>query len=294
MSKSLRFLASELPEQRASECLFHIIPVPYEASVSYGGGTAGGPNAIIEASEQLEVWTGQKDPSVCGIYTAEAVNCKGEPKTILERIGQAVESSLSSRPKGEVVPIILGGEHSITPGILSVLKKHFGTFGIVHFDAHADLRYSYHDSIYSHACPMRRACEMDLKLFQLGVRSLSPEEVTYRKVMNIGHLDARALFDLGERWSGDPQKGFLPDDFPENIFISFDVDALDPSIIPSTGTPEPGGLTWYQTLNLLEAACKNRKVIGADFVELAPKEGVNAPDFATARLIYEFMGIIAP
>lgn len=322
MNNYPRFLESELPELRAEECYFHIIPVPYEASISYGHGTADGPRAILEASSQLEVWTGRANPSALGIYTAPPVDCGdirkpdqsgdtsgGSAPEVLGRIAAATNFSL----KTGGLPILLGGEHSITPGALGVLKDKYGTFGVVHFDAHADLRQTYQGSRYSHACAMRRAADLGLPIFQLGVRSLSPEEVSYRKVSGIGHLDARELFQLGANWPGQQSAAgsvagsasgatsgsgaghsFLPANFPEKIFISFDVDALDPSILPATGTPEPGGLGWYQSLNLLEAACNGRQVIGADFVELAPKEGWPSSDFTVARLVYEFMGIAMP
>lgn len=322
MNEYPRFLKSELPESRAEECFFHIIPVPYEASVSYGQGTANGPLAILEASSQLEVWTGRANPSSLGIYTAPPVDCgnnagadsSASAPEVLEHIAAATNFSL----KTGGLPILLGGEHSITPGALGALKDKYGIFGVVHFDAHADLRQTYQGSRYSHACAMRRAADLGLPIFQLGVRSLSPEEISYRKVSGIGHLDARELFQLGpqfgnmsESYSGTacPRQqtataqtaknplanhAFLSDGFPDKIFVSFDVDALDPSILPATGTPEPGGLGWYQSLNLLEAACAGRQVIGADFVELAPKEGWPSSDFTVARLVYEFMGIVMP
>lgn len=305
MNNYPRFLESELPELRAEECFFHIIPAPYEASVSYGHGTAEGPRAILEASGQLEVWTGRANPSALGIYTAPPIDCgdrenRGAP-AVLERIAGATNFSLNTGG----LPILLGGEHSITPGALGALKDKYGIFGVVHFDAHADLRHTYQGSRYSHACAMRRAADLGLPVFQLGVRSLSPEEVSYRKVSGIGHLDARELFQLGADWPSRQNANvgttantmghaFLPADFPGRIFISFDVDALDPSILPATGTPEPGGLGWYQTLNLIEAACGGRQVIGADFVELAPRQGWPVSDFTVARLVYEFMGIVMP
>ena len=321
-----RFLESELKPRQAKDCLFHIIPVPYEATVSYGGGTDKGPEAILEASQQLEVWTGRGHPSMRGIYTWPAVDCSGDAEEVLRRIEQATAAALGAGPQedekadcraaaaeGEeansnepprhaaTLPVILGGEHTVTLGVLRALKARYGKFGVVQFDAHADLRNSYEGSPYSHACVMRRAVDdLDLPLFQVGVRSVSPEEAAFRKEKEIPCLDAREL------WHSQPQRepekngagaparagSLLPPNFPEAVFLTFDIDALDASLMPATGTPEPGGLFWWDALALVERCLAGRKVLGFDVVELAPTPGLHAPNYTAARLVHEIMEIV--
>lgn len=319
------FLGSELSPYDANDCQFHIIPVPYEATVSYGGGTAQGPAAILEASHQLEVWTGRSIPSEKGIYTWPSVSCAGGAEEVLGRIEEAVAAALDAGPQGTLslvpfppshaftlcpgaptVPVLLGGEHTVTLGALRALKKRYGHFGVVQFDAHADLRDSYEGSPYSHACVMRRAVEdLGLPLFQVGVRSLSPEEVRYRKERGIPHLDARKV-RFPRPWSvscsskagcgsrlGRPVPHLLPAGFPDKLFLTFDLDAFDASLMPATGTPEPGGMFWWDALHLVERCLSGRITLGFDVVELAPIPGMHAPNYTAARLAHEIMGVIA-
>lgn len=316
-----RFLASELPGRPASECRFQVIPVPYEATVSYGGGTADGPRAILEASSQLEVWTGRSNPSLQGIHTRPAVDCEGDAETVLLRIEQAVADALREGPQGDLpptslaplpsvalpaclgartIPFLLGGEHTVTLGALRALKKQYGRFGVIQFDAHADLRDTYQGSPYSHACVMRRAVEdLDLPLFQVGVRSLSPEEEAYRRNKHIPCLDARTIY-FPKPWPSGGTKGkkrplphVLPVDFPDMVYLTFDVDAFDASLMPATGTPEPGGLFWIEALRFVERCLAGRRTIGFDVTELAPLPQMHAPTYTAARLVYELMGLLA-
>ncbi|WP_027361440.1 agmatinase [Halodesulfovibrio aestuarii] len=276
-----KFLASELEETTPEQCRFQVVPVPFEATVSYGGGTAEGPRAILEASDQLELWDGESIPANEGIYTHEAVDCTGPTEQVLARIEAAISTAAEYG-----MPVMLGGEHSVTLGALRALKKKHGTFGIVQFDAHADLRKAYEGNPYSHASVMHRAIELELPVFQLGVRAFCTEEVAVRAKHNIPHIDAKEL-------ALSPLPGtLLPDGFPENIYITFDVDGLDPSVIRATGTPVPGGIQWWQAITLLEKAVKGRNVVGCDVVELAPQEGDHASDFAAAQLTYSMLGII--
>ena len=337
-----RFLGSELAERDAATCQFHVLPVPYEATVSYGGGTAEGPAAIVEASQQLEVWTGRRTPSENGIFTWPAVSCSGSAEEVLGRIEEAVNVILAAGPQGTVtaaatpccgktsltdeaaaichamptLPIILGGEHTVTLGVLRALKKRYGHFGVVQFDAHADLRDSYEGSPYSHACVMRRAVDdLGLALFQVGVRSVSPEEVLCRQEQRIPHLDARTLCCPLPWATGQPDAdaqpasihgvlqrqtpshiqlqpaSILPKDFPGLIFLTFDLDAFDASLMPATGTPEPGGLFWWDALHLVERCLTGRTALGFDIVELAPIPGLHAPNYTAARLTHEIMGL---
>ena len=277
-----RFLSSEVPACPADRARFHVIPVPYEATVSYAGGTARGPEAILEASDQLELYDGTSFPGEGGIFTQPPVDCSGSPEEVMDRIRKAVLAALSSG----AMPVTLGGEHSLTCGEMAALKERFGTFGVVQFDAHADLRDSYEGSRWSHASVMRRAVkDLGLPLVQLGNRIFCKEELEARKEHNVVSWDAPYLHRHGI------PENLLPEDFPRNIFITFDVDGLDPSVMPETGTPVPGGLGWYQALELAEKAMKGRMLLGFDVVELAPREGHIVSDFAAASLTYALMGL---
>ncbi len=284
MNTTPDFIDSELTIRDEKESRFHIIPVPMETSVSYGGGTAQGPRAILEASQQLEAWDGRSVPLELGIHTTPPVDCKGAVKETLGRIEHAVDRTLSLG----ALPVILGGEHTVTLGALRALKKaNSAPFGIVQIDAHADLRDSYEGSPLSHACVMRRATQdLGIPLVQVGVRALCHEEEKYRQTRNINFFDARELHLLGI-----PDHLFPPG-FPDHIYITLDVDGLDPSVIRATGTPVPGGLGWHDTLTLLEKSISGKKVVGFDVVELAPMPGDHASDFAAAQLVYSIMGII--
>jgi len=183
---------------------------------------------------------------------------------------------------------VLGGEHTVSLAPLRSLRKILQRpFGIIQLDAHADLRGSFEGSIYSHACVMHRAVtELGCPLFQFGIRALCQEEVEFRQTWNVQHIDARLIH-------GVDLSGFqLPEDFPQDIYLTLDVDGLDPSVIGATGTPVPGGPGWWDTLAFLERAIAGRNVVGFDVVELAPRPNDHASDFAAAQLVYSVMGLI--
>ena len=284
------FLASELemaPPNTRETAFFHVIPAPLEATVSYGGGTGRGPAAILAASQQLEVWDGESVPARRGIYTHPAVDCSGEaakphiPPPSLERIRDVVADVAACGG----FPVLLGGEHTVTYAALAALVARFGRFGVIQFDAHADLRDTYEGTPWSHACVMRRAvADLGLPLIQFGVRALCLEEVEAREQYGVRFHDAAEL-----ACGGIPE---IPRDFPERVYLSFDVDGLDPSIMPATGTPVPGGLGWYQALELAQMALRGRAALGCDVVELAHVPGLHAADFTAARLTYALMGLV--
>lgn len=277
-----RFLSSEVPPRPADKARFHVIPVPYEATVSYAGGTANGPEAILDASDQLELCDGTSFPGEAGIFTQCPVDCSGTPEEVMEKVKLAVLAALDAG----AMPVVLGGEHSLTYGEMAALKERYGRFGVIQFDAHADLRDSYEGSKWSHASVMRRAVkDLDLPLVQLGNRIYCREELDARKEHHVTSWDAPYLCRHGI-----PDK-LIPEYFPRNIFITFDVDGLDPSIMPETGTPVPGGLDWYMALDLAAKAMEGRRVLGLDVVELAPREGHIVSDFAAASLTYALMGL---
>lgn len=276
------FLELDIPPASYEEARIHIIPVEMEKSVSYGGGTAAGPRAILEASLQLEAFDGRAVPGEAGMYTHEALQCQADNAA---QDLQVIASEVARVLQKNGLPVILGGEHTVTLGALKAIIDSGKKIGVVQFDAHADLRDSYEDNRLSHACVMRRVHEMGLPFVQIGIRSLSQEEFRFRRTHKIQSLDAA---DIN---TGGIPAVVLPWDFPEHIYITFDVDCFDAAIMPATGTPEPGGLTWYQVMDLLHRVAANRTVCGFDVVELAPIPTMHAPDFTAAKLVYKLIGL---
>ncbi len=294
-----RFLASETQPCPPESAQFHIIPVPYEASVSYGTGTALGPEAILLASSQLEAIERAHtanhfvSPALYGFFTHPPVDCKAHPETVMTRITEAVSRAFSYNPKA--IPIVLGGEHSVTTGALQALLAHTQKpFGILHFDAHADLRHTYENSPFSHACAMARATlppplGLGLPLAQFANRIFCQEELDTRKVYNIPAWDAENLHALLRQSTLPTLPPLLPPSFPQAVYISFDVDALDPSLMPATGTPVPGGLFWPDVMRLLDTLLEGRRILGFDVVELAPVDFLPHCDFTAAQLVHQLM-----
>ncbi len=279
----MRFLESEIPEMAPERARFHIVPVPYEKTVSYGNGTAKGPAAIIEASSQLERFDGTSDPGAEGIYTWPAVDCSGRPEKVIDLISRNVKAILALKK----IPVVLGGEHTVTWGVIKgYLDAGEKDFGVVQIDAHADLRDAYEGDKYSHASVMRRVVEAGVPLVQLGNRAYCEEEVAARKKHKVLAFDANHLVPKNV------SKIRLPANFPRKVFFTVDVDGIDPSVLPATGTPVPGGLGWYQTLGLFESVARQRRIIGFDVMEFAPIPGFHAFDFAAAMLTYKLMGIV--
>lgn len=277
------FLGSEIEPLSPEQALFHVLPVPYEKSVSYGSGTALGPKAILKASWQLEQWDGKSKPCDEGIYTCPTIDCSIEPEQVIENIAEATQKII----KQGGIPVVFGGEHTVTYGVLKGLKAAgIEDFGIVQIDAHADLRDAYEGDPLSHASVMKRAVDMGIPLYQLGIRAFCEEEIGYREQFDVYYQDADELVP-NNITSID-----LPKNFPKKVFFTVDVDGLDPSVFPSTGTPVPGGLGWYQTLSLFESVAKQRDIIGFDIMEFAPIKGFHAYDFSAAMLTYKMMGIV--
>jgi agmatinase len=279
----VRFFESDVPAVAPAAARFHVLPVPYEKTVSYGGGTASGPGAILHASGQLERWDGASDPGAEGIYTWPEVDCRGPAEQVIDAIAAAVAQILALGR----MPVVLGGEHTVTWGVIKgYLQAGQKDFGVVQIDAHADLRDAYEGDRYSHASVMRRVVEAGVPLFQLGNRAYCEEERDARRQYGVRALDAAELvpknIDHVE----------LPKDFPPNVFFTLDVDGIDPSVLPATGTPVPGGLGWYQSLGLFESVARQRRIVGFDVMEFAPIPNFHAFDFAAALLTYKLMGIV--
>ncbi len=263
-----------LNEQDYEAAKVVIFPVPYSSTTYWKAGTKDGPQAIIEASRHIELYDVEikKDASKQGIFTLELMEpSKNSPEETTARIKNVVDKLLNDGK----FPIMLGGEHSITLGAVQAFKEKFGEFSVLQIDAHSDLRNEFEGTKFHHACVMKRIKDLGLSITQVGIRSISEGE----------KLENAFMF---------PE---LPVDkiiatLKEKVYLTFDLDALDPSIMPSTGTPEPGGLGWYETLSLIKEVSSQRKIIGADVVELDPIPGLSAPDFLAAKLVYKIISYI--
>jgi agmatinase len=279
------FLDGELsaPEQDPDTARFRVIPVPLERTVSYGAGTANGPAALLAASVELErLWRGG-EPCAQGIVTEPAVECDGDMPDVMARIADRTRAAVA----GGRVPVVLGGEHSLSYGaVRGVAAAVDGPIGIVQIDAHADLRTAYQGHRHSHASVMQLLAEEDgIAIAQYGIRAQSAEEVALRDQLGVMQWAAEALV------SGNIHAVDLPADFPRLVYVSFDVDGLDPSVMPDTGTPVPGGLGYWQALHLVEHALRGRRLIGCDVVELAPRPGGVVSDFTAAQIAYALMAM---
>ena len=277
------FLGSEIEQPQREQALFHVLPIPLEKSVSYGAGTALGPAAIVEASWQLETWDEISNPSLRGIFTHPPINVDQAVEQVIADTATCVEKIASTGG----LTVGIGGEHTVTYGIVKgLIQAGHRDFGVVQIDAHADLRDAYEGDPYSHASVMKRVVDLGIPLLQLGVRAFCEEERDCRTQHRVLHHDASVLVP------NNISAIELPDDFPPNVFFTLDVDGMDPSVFPSTGTPVPGGLGWYQTLALFESIVKQRNIIGFDVTEFSPIPGFHAYEFSAALLIYKMMGII--
>ncbi|MFK7902556.1 MAG: agmatinase [Nitratireductor sp.] len=278
------FLDSELSdEERGENARFVVIPMPLERTVSYGSGTANGPSAIIDASNELERFYNCAEPCEAGIATIAPIDCEGGLPSIMERLAGACQQ-VSQQGK---IPVTLGGEHSLTYGAVSGVARALNkNIGIIQIDAHADLRIAYQGEKHSHASVMNLLTQDGHSLAQFGVRALCRQEDELRKERGVYFKDAQELVTQNINSIS------LPDDFPEHVYVSFDVAGLDPSIMPATGTPVPGGLGYYQALSIVQSALKGRKCVGLDVVELAPNAQSAAWDFSAAQLTYALISMV--
>ena len=267
------------------KCKVVVLPVPYDSTASYNPGARNGPHAIIQASRNMELYDEELgfSPADIGIYTLDELEpSMKSPEDQVARVEEAVGEILEEKK----FPVTLGGEHSISLGAVRAVCESFDDVSVLHLDAHADCRNEYEGTKYSHACAARRFSEL-CPVIQLGIRSLSAEEAEFLK----GSEDVRTFFMKDIRKDG--LELALERAIPElsdNVYISFDIDALDPGIMPATGTPEPGGFGWYEALEILRKVCEQKKVVGFDLVELSPIPGSPASDFLAAKLAYKFLG----
>jgi agmatinase len=258
-----------------------ILPVPLDRTTSYVPGTRNGPHEILVASSHLELWDEETGTDVhsIGIYTLPEMEFPFASMDDVMREIRRVAAELVNRGK---FPLVLGGEHSITPAVVgAVAAKHPG-LSVLQIDAHADLRDAFMGTPHNHACAMRRTLEF-ARTTQVAIRSLSPEEAAAAAT-----LPTVIFYDFNMR--ADPHwMDRVVDSLSETVYITIDVDGFDPAIMPATGTPEPGGLSWYEALALLRRVIERRTVVGCDIVELSPMAGNVAPNFLCAKLIYKIL-----
>ena len=281
----------ELPEdyQAPERPRFAVLPFGYDFTATYQKGTAHGPRAILAASAQVEHYDEElrQETFRHGIETAPPVVCREKPERMLSLLEKSVLGFLA---QGRL-PVVLGGEHSISLATFRALKKHLGLPpAVLHFDAHADLRDSYEKTRFGHGCVVRRMVDEGAKVLQVGIRSLCREEAEFitaspDQVRTVWAHDLHRDFNLALR-----ALAWLPD---TPLFVTIDLDVLDPSLLPGTGTPEPGGLNWPQLTSLLREAVALRPVAACDLVELLPLRGLPASDFVAARLAYRLMGYLS-
>jgi agmatinase len=266
---------------------FAILPIPYDATTSYGTGTREGPRAIISASQQIELYDealGRPSPRE-GVATQPAVepDARG-PEQMHERIYRAARQIVRD---GKFL-IGLGGEHSITSGLVRAVRSRHKDVCVLQIDAHADLRDQYQGSPYSHASVMRRIYDAGIRAVGVGIRSYSPEEARFLRGAGLPLFSARACHQ-SSAWIDQAVAHLGP-----VVYVTIDIDGFDPAYAPGTGTPEPGGLNWFQVTELLAAVAKARQIVAADVVEVRPLPGSNVTEFLAARLVHRLMGLAVP
>ena len=264
-----------------------LIPVTYDLTTSYGTGARHGPLALLRASGQMELYDEELGctPADVGVHTMAPIEqIASGPRAMVERVAESVGKVLDAAK----MPILIGGDHSVSIGAFRALAEREVSATVVQFDAHADLRNEYQGSRFSHACVMARAREK-FDCVQLGIRSASEPEIERVRRDRLALFTARQL-----REDEEVAVGQAVDLLAQRVYLTIDLDVLDPSIMPATGTPEPGGLQWADLLRLVRAVTRGREVVGFDIVELAPIPGLHAPDFTAARLLNKVLGFSRP
>ena len=255
-----------------------LIPVPYDGTSTWQKGADKGPKAFLEASENMELYDIETNSEVYkqGVYLTEPIKVNATPEAMVDAVHQETKSYIK---KNKFVTVF-GGEHSISIGTIRAFNEMFPSLTVLHIDAHADLRKSYDGSSCNHACAVYEASQ-DTNLIQVGIRSMDIKE---KSVMNLDKTYFAHDMAIDDSWMDS-----AIDQMTDNVFITFDLDAFDPSILPSTGTPEPGGLLWYETMDFLKQVFAEKNVVGFDIVELCPNEIDKSSDFLAAKLYYKML-----
>lgn len=271
-----RFAGLPDPYGNLEQAKIVLIPVPFDKTTTYQQGTDLGPAALIQASRNLELYDIETDFEVYkkGIYTADAIEADNSE----EMLKNTYEATKKYLEQGKFVGI-LGGEHSITSAPIKAFKEKYPTLTVLQFDAHADLQPAYENNPWSHASVMARVKDLNVKIVSVGIRSMSSEEL-----VNVDRPNTFYAHELTGDWIHQ-----VLSCLSGPIYITFDLDAFDSSLMPSTGTPEPGGLFWNETLQLLKRVIQEKNVVGFDVVELCPSPTNHAPDYLAAKLIYKLL-----
>ena len=282
LSPKKGFLGIDAEQSIAPQVI--VVPFGLEKTVSYGGGTKNGPREIIKASHQVELFDEElnKEPyKEIGIKTLKPFSIKNKIESALDQLSKINEDILLS----DKFPLVFGGEHSLTPGSIKPFARKYDEITLLHFDAHADLKESYQGEKFSHASAIKRCLDYkNLKVVSFGIRNLSKEEMDFYN----NNRDRIEIF-----WGKDKKTWDLSllDKFfkNKNVYITFDVDGLDASIMPATGTPEPGGMLWEEVLPIIKKVCQISNVVGADINELAPIKNFDSYNFLVAKLAYKIL-----
>ena len=261
-----------------------VVPFGLEKTVSYGGGTKNGPKEIIKASHQVELYDEElncEPYKKIGIKTLRPFKIDRNIRKALSKMSNINKEILDKK----LFPMTLGGEHSITPGCIAPFVKKYKDICLLHFDAHADLRESYNGEKFSHASAIKRCLDFpNVSLISFGIRNISESEIPFLR-KNSSRINIFWAKDK-KKWNLNKFKKLIKN---KTVYLTFDVDGLDSSIMPATGTPEPGGLLWDETLDIIRIAAKNSKIVGADINELSPIKGFNSYNFLVAKLAYKIL-----
>lgn len=280
------FLAIEKEYSNYDDSQIVIVSAPLEKTVSYGKGTCKGPEEILKASHYVEFYDEEQSRELCfekGICTIEPVNLQ---KLSIEKSLDKIYKEVAKHIDAGKFVVTLGGEHSLSTAPIMAHYERFPNLSILQIDAHSDLRQSYEGSKYSHASVMARVAEFNPNIVQVGIRAQCKDEADFRKEKQIKTFYAREI-KLG--MYGDNWQELVVRNLSENVYITFDIDGFDPSFMPATGTPEPGGLFWDETMNLLKIIGLEKNIVGFDVVELAPNKFHPSANFVAAKLVYKIL-----
>lgn len=278
------FLGVEDPKNALDKAAFLLLPVPYEVTTSYKKGTVNGPRAFLEASEQVELWDEELDfeTHALGIHTLPFFKPERTPEASMEKLKAEVRELLPLKK-----PLFtIGGEHTLTGAIAPVFRETYKDLSVLHIDAHADLREEYEGTPLSHACalyPVSKVCPV----VQVGIRSVGVEE---KPNVNAGNVTTFFMHETRDMATLIPQ---VLAKLSKTVYITIDLDGFDPAVFPGVGTPQPGGLGWYEGLDLFRAVIQAKKVVGVDLMELCPLRDNNISEFNAAKLAYRLMGYVA-
>ena len=279
-----KFMGLESKTSSLPLCKFAVVPVPFEKTVCYGHGTAKGPAAVIEASTQIELWDEETKTETweLGINTQPAINCKGSTNTVFKNIDKTVRNLMQYK----AIPFYIGGEHTVTQALAQPYIEKYKNLSILHFDAHADLRPTFEGTPKSHACALYPASRQ-VKVVQVGIRSVASEE---KQFCNAGNVTTFLMHEHRDIKKLIPQ---VLKKLTDTVYITIDVDGFDPSVIPATGTPQPGGFMWYEALDLFREVIKHKKIVAIDVVEACKRNADTITEFNVSKLIYRLMGYLA-